>query len=91
MCIKAFVIWNGGLIIMETAKLFENGRSQAVRLPKKFRLPGNEVIIQRLGNAIMLVPKENLWETFVSGINEFTDDFMPNGREAEIKTVREAL
>ena len=72
---------------METAKLFENGRSQAVRLPKKFRLPGNEVIIQRLGNAI----KENLWETFVSGINEFTDDFMPNGREAEIKTVREAL
>lgn len=76
---------------METAKLFENGRSQAVRLPKKFRLPGNEVIIQRFGNAIMLVPKENLWETFVSGINEFTDDFMPNGREAEIKTVREAL
>lgn len=76
---------------METAKLFENGRSQAVRLPKKFRLPGNEVIIQRLGNAIMLVPKENLWETFVSGINEFTDDFMSNGREAEIKTVREAL
>lgn len=76
---------------METAKLFENGRSQTVRLPKKFRLPGNEVIIQRLGNAIMLVPKENLWETFVSGINEFTDDFMPNGREAEIKTVREAL
>lgn len=76
---------------METAKIFENGHSQAVRLPKKFRLPGNEVIIQRLGNAIMLVPKENLWETFVAGINEFTDDFMPNGREAEIATVREEL
>ena len=40
---------------METAKIFENGRSQAVRLPKKFRLPGNEVVIQRLGHAIMLV------------------------------------
>lgn len=80
-----------GLIIMETAKIFENGRSQAVRLPKKFRLPGNEVVIQRLGHAIMLVPKEDIWETFMNGINEFTDDFMNKGREAEIVTVREAL
>ena len=47
---------------METAKLFENGKSQAVRLPKKFRMPGTEVVVQRLGHAIMLVPKEDVWE-----------------------------
>lgn len=76
---------------METAKLFENGKSQAVRLPKKFRMPGTEVVVQRLGHAIMLVPKEDVWETFMSGLNSFTDDFMPEGRTKEIPTVREAL
>lgn len=79
------------LIVMETAKLFENGRSQAVRLPKKFRLPGNEVVIQRLGHAILLVSKEDIWETFTSGINSFTDDFMAEGRAAVIDVERETL
>ena len=45
---------------METAKIFENGRSQAVRLPKKFRFNADEVVIQQLGAAILLVPKESL-------------------------------
>ena len=76
---------------METAKLFENGKSQAVRLPKKFRMPGKEVVVQRLGHAIMLVPKEDVWETFISGINSFTDDFMLEGREPEITAERETL
>lgn len=76
---------------METAKLFENGKSQAVRLPKKYRMPGTEVVVQRLGHAIILVPKENVWETFMSGINSFTDDFMPEGREGEISAMRETL
>ncbi len=76
---------------METAKLFENGKSQAVRLPKKFRMPGTEVVVQRLGHAIMLVPKEDVWETFMSGLNSFTDDFMTEGRNKEIPAVREAL
>ncbi|PWM78914.1 MAG: AbrB/MazE/SpoVT family DNA-binding domain-containing protein [Phascolarctobacterium sp.] len=76
---------------METAKLFENGKSQAVRLPKKYRMPGTEVVVQRLGHAIILVPKENVWETFMSGINSFTDDFMPEGRKEEISAMRETL
>lgn len=49
---------------METAKLFENGRSQAVRLPKKFRFSGDEVFVQRLGSVVMLTPKEEAWNTF---------------------------
>ena len=39
----------------------------------------------------MLVPKEDVWETFMSGINSFTDDFMPDGREPEITAERETL
>ena len=45
---------------METAKIFENGRSQAVRLPKKFRFNTDEVIVQQLGDAVILVPMESI-------------------------------
>jgi antitoxin VapB len=59
---------------MEMAKVFENGRSQAVRLPKKFRFKVDEVIVQQLGDAVLLVPKESLWQTFMDGLNGFTSD-----------------
>ena len=76
---------------MEIAKIFENGRSQAVRLPKKFRFSGDEVVVQRLGHAVMLVPKEQAWQTFMNGLNGFTDDVFKDGRDPEIKTARETL
>lgn len=41
---------------MDTAKIFENGKSQAVRLPKKFRFSGDEVYVQRSGQAVVLLP-----------------------------------
>ena len=48
---------------METAKLFTNGRSQAVRLPKEFRLEGKEVFIKRTGAGILLLPKDqSVWD-----------------------------
>ena len=59
---------------METAKIFENGRSQAVRLPKKFRFDTDEVVVQKLGAAVLLVPKDEIWNTFMEGIEGFTDD-----------------
>ena len=46
---------------MEIAKVFENGRSQAVRLPKKFRFSSDEVFVQRLGQAVILIQKESSW------------------------------
>lgn len=76
---------------MEIAKVFENGRSQAVRLPKKFRFTGDEVFVQRLGQAVILLPKGSSWQTFIEGLNGFSDDFMADGRECEIKTIREQL
>ena len=76
---------------METAKIFENGKSQAVRLPKKYRLAGDEVYVQKLGEAVILMPKASAWEVFMDGINSFTEDFMASGREPEIRTARDAL
>lgn len=76
---------------MQTAKIFENGRSQAVRLPKQYRFTGEEVLVQRVGSAVVLLPKEAAWQTFLNGLNGFTDDFFRNGRETEIPTQREML
>ncbi len=76
---------------METAKIFENGRSQAVRLPKKFRFTSEEVFVQRLGDAVMLIPKEASWQTFLNGVNGFSDDFLETGRCLETPMKRDAL
>ena len=76
---------------METAKIFENGRSQAVRLPKKFRFNTDEVVVQKLGNAVILVPKDSLWQTFTDGVDSFTDDIFQNGREQGNQEKREIL
>ena len=60
---------------MKTAKLFKNGQSQAVRLPKEFRMIGDEVYIKRQGDAIILLPKERSWAPFFNSLNHFTKDF----------------
>ena len=79
------------VIIMETAKVFENGRSQAVRLPKKYRFNSDEVYIQQLGDAVLLIPKESLRQTFLDGLNSFTDDIFEDGRQQGNPEEREAL
>lgn len=66
---------------MDTAKLFITGRSQAVRLPKAFRLPGKEVKIRKEGNKIILEPLNTTWEALLTALDEFPDDFMEAGRE----------
>lgn len=76
---------------MDTAKIFENGRSQAVRLPQKYRFNADEVVIQRLGDAVLLVPKESLWNTFMDGVNSFTEDIFENGRDQGRQEERDSL
>ena len=76
---------------MDTAKIYENGRSQAVRLPQKYRFNADEVVIQRLGDAVLLVPKESLWNTFMDGVNSFTEDIFENGRDQGGQEERDSL
>ena len=76
---------------METAKIFYYGRSQAVRLPQKYRFQADEVVIQKLGDAVLLVPKESLWNTFLDGVNSFTEDIFENGRDQGAQEDRESL
>ncbi len=72
---------------MKTAKLFMNGRSQAVRLPKGFRFEGGEVFVKKVGNAVLLLPHRHSWEALYESLEAFSEDFMekrgqPTGEQA---------
>lgn len=60
----------------QSAKLFMNGRSQAVRLPKEFRFEGDEVYIYREGDRIVLSSKRNSWKSFFEDKSKPSSDFM---------------
>ncbi len=76
---------------MMTAKIFENGRSQAVRLPRECRFSGEEVAVNKIGDIVMLMPKENKWSGFLNSLNLFSEDFMSDGRKDNIPQEREQL
>ena len=60
---------------MKTAKLFKNGQSQAVRLPKEFKFDGSEVYIKRIGRHVVLIPKDDHWDALRSSLEQFSPDF----------------
>lgn len=76
---------------METVKVFADGGSQAVRLPEKFGFGTGEAVVQRLGGAVLLAPKDSLWQTFTEGLNSFTDDAFEGGRSEGAQDERGAL
>jgi len=61
---------------MNLAKLFMNGKSQAVRLPKEFRFEGDEVFINKIDEAVVIYPKKSAWKIFQKGLDGFSADFM---------------
>ena len=66
---------------MSVAKLFLNGRSQAVRLPKEFRMPGKVVNISRDGNKVILEPIEDSWDQWFDAIQSAPKDLLSEYRE----------
>ena len=61
---------------METAKLFQNGKSQAVRLPKEFRFKSDRVYLKKMGNAVILLPYGAPWQSLIESLGLFSSDFM---------------
>ncbi len=76
---------------MSMARTFTTGRSQAIRIPKEYRLPDEDIFINQVGNTITLTPVSKLKESFIKGIEMFTDDFMENGRPPQIESKRDSL
>ncbi len=64
----------------KTTRLFMSGNSQAVRIPREFKLDGDEVEIIRRGNTLVIRPKKLSWAPLVESLKEFSSDFMPQGR-----------
>jgi len=61
---------------MDTARIFQNGQSQAIRLPKEYRFRGDRVYLKRMGNAVVLLPEYDSWQTLIKSLSMFSDDFM---------------
>ena len=76
---------------MKTAKLFKNGDSQAVRLPKEFRFAGGEVLIKRVGSAVVLLPKAKSWDSLVQSLEKFPEDFMADREQPQETERRDSL
>ncbi|PID77416.1 MAG: AbrB/MazE/SpoVT family DNA-binding domain-containing protein [Deltaproteobacteria bacterium] len=68
---------------MEKAKLFQNGQSQAVRLPREYQFEGNEVYIKKIGDTVSLIPIKSSWEPLINSLDEFSDDFMSERQQPE--------
>ena len=66
---------------MKIAKLFQNGQSQAVRLPKEFRFEDDHVFIKKSGNIVMLIPAKNSWDSLFNSLDKFSDDFMTERKQ----------
>lgn len=72
------------------ARIFKNGRSQAVRLPKEFRFEDNEVLIRKKGKDVILSPRPKSWDAFFKETPLPSEDFMltredlPNQKREEI-------
>ena len=79
------------VIGMMTAKVFENGRSQAIRLPKECRFSSDEVMVNKIGDIVLLLPKQTKWDSFMRAIDMFSDDFMADGRAKDMVQRREEL
>ena len=68
---------------MDTARLFQSGRSQAVRLPKAYRFDGTQVFIKKIGDAVVLMPYQGGWQTLFDSLDEFSEDFMASRGQSE--------
>ncbi len=75
---------------MKAARLFKNGQSQAVRLPKEYRFKGDRVLLKRVGNALVLLPLKEPWTPLFESLSQFSKDFMVK-REQPKQRLRKGL
>ena len=76
---------------METAKIFTNGGSQAVRLPKTCRFNDDEVLVNHIGDIVILFPKEDRWQSLLRSLDLFTDDFLADSIQSLPPEDREVI
>jgi antitoxin VapB len=75
---------------MEIAELLEDGQNRSVKLPKELFPGENKVYINKIGNAVVLIPYHDPWKSLFDSLDEFSDDFMEN-REQPQQQPRESV
>jgi len=72
---------------MQTAKLFQNGQSQAVRLPKEFRFNAKDIFIKKFEDIVLLIPKKkkSQWDFLSNSLDKFSDDFMVDYKRPKLQ------
>lgn len=78
-------------LAIHTTKPFMSGRSQAIRIPKEYQLEDTEVVINRVGDSIVITPKDSLKNAFYMGLSMLSDDFLADGRPTEASNKRVEL
>ncbi len=77
---------------MDTAKLFINGKSQAVRLPKRYRFEGSEVYVKKVSDGVLLLPKDStVWDVWEKNLSQYKTPFMAERDQPLQQQEREAL
>ena len=77
---------------MDTAKIFVNGRSQAVRLPKAYRLEGTEVYIKKVPEGVLLISKkDSIWDRWEKNLMKHEEPFITDRNQPEQEQTREQL
>lgn len=61
---------------METVKISEKGKIQSLILPNSLRINSKEVILSKVGDAIIIIPKKKGWKSLIDSLNKFSSDFM---------------
>jgi antitoxin VapB len=75
---------------MNTAQITTDGTHQIVILPEDFKMAGTEVYIKKVGNTIILIAKDNPWQSLFESLDQFSDDFMTTRDQLPLD-VREAF
>ena len=61
---------------MQTARIFKNGESQAIRIPKEFRFDEKEVYIRKFGDLVIISAEKSQWKIFLEGLDEFSEEIL---------------
>ncbi len=73
---------------MQTVKIIKNGGSQAIRLPRLYRMKGKEAYVKKVPEGILLMEKNDLWASFEKCLEDFPSDFLAARRTQKNQTRR---
>jgi antitoxin VapB len=74
---------------MKTATIVQDGPNQAVTLPEEFRVDGEKVYINKVGNVVVLIPETHPWKSLFASLDQFTDDYMDEREQPQIQSREE--